>query len=44
MSNQAQRVNVNLGCFGCLLEIVGVLGIIYIFAHWDMISKVVLGS
>ena len=26
--------HVDLGCFGCLLEVVGVLGFVYIFTHW----------
>lgn len=36
--------DLNLGCFGCLLQVVGVLGLIYIVTHWDTISKLVFGQ
>lgn len=36
--------DLNLGCFGCLLQVLGVLGLIYIVTHWDAISKLVFGQ
>lgn len=32
------------GCFGCLLTVVGILGLIYIFFHWAQIWALVTGS
>jgi hypothetical protein len=32
------------GCFGCLTEIIGLLGIVYIVTHWGEIWSFVLGK
>jgi hypothetical protein len=32
-----EKSSANSGCFGCLLEIVGILGLIYICTHWGSI-------
>ncbi len=35
--------HVDLGCFGCLLETVGFLGLVYIVTHWDAVCAFATG-
>jgi heme/copper-type cytochrome/quinol oxidase subunit 4 len=32
-----KKINIDLGCFGCLLQVVGIIGLFWILTHISLI-------